>query len=101
MWAGGLSEASGAGMVFNQDEVRRLAFFCLLATLPNNLDNVIGLLECEAFLYMPEINADPHTSGFSDDEDDTALVAYEASSSAEDSRTPSNASSTRTLARCR
>ncbi|KAG7451847.1 Maf1-domain-containing protein [Guyanagaster necrorhizus] len=33
------------------------------------LDDVIGLSECEVFSYVPEIEADPHGSDLSDDDD--------------------------------
>ena len=48
------------------------------------VDDVIGLSECEVFSYTPEIEADPHANDFSDDEDDVASIADEASSSDED-----------------
>ncbi|KAJ3493060.1 hypothetical protein NLJ89_g11101 [Agrocybe chaxingu] len=47
-------------------------------------NDVIGLSECEVFSYTPEIDADPHANDFSDDEDDVASIADEASSSDED-----------------
>lgn len=53
-------------------------------TLFRLIDDVIGLSECEVFSYTPEIDADPHANDFSDDEDDVASVADEASSSDED-----------------
>jgi hypothetical protein len=48
------------------------------------IDDVIGLSECEVFSYTPEIEADPHASDFSDDEEDTVSVADENSSSDDD-----------------
>ncbi len=33
------------------------------------LDDVIGLSECEVFSYVPEIEADPHASDLSDDDE--------------------------------
>ena len=48
------------------------------------IDDVIGLSECEVFSYTPEIEADPHANDFSDDEDDTAPLAEEESSSEDD-----------------
>ncbi|PPQ90991.1 hypothetical protein CVT25_013917 [Psilocybe cyanescens] len=53
-------------------------------TLFRLIDDVIGLSECEVFSYTPEIDADPHANDFSDDEDDVASIADEASSSDED-----------------
>jgi hypothetical protein len=53
-------------------------------TLFRLIDDVIGLSECEVFSYTPEIDADPHSNDFSDDEDDVASIADEASSSDED-----------------
>jgi Maf1 regulator len=53
-------------------------------TLFRLIDDVIGLAESEVFSYTPEIDADPHANDFSDDEDDVASVADEASSSDED-----------------
>ncbi|KAF9485249.1 MAF1 protein [Pholiota conissans] len=53
-------------------------------TLFRLIDDVIGLSECEVFSYTPEIDADPHANDFSDDEDDVASIADEASSSEED-----------------
>jgi len=53
-------------------------------TLFRLIDDVIGLSECEVFSYTPEIEADPHANDFSDDEDDVASIADEASSSDED-----------------
>lgn len=53
-------------------------------TLFRLVDDVIGLSECEVFSYTPEIDADPHANDFSDDEDDVASIADEASSSDED-----------------
>ncbi|KAF8962712.1 Maf1 regulator-domain-containing protein [Flammula alnicola] len=53
-------------------------------TLFRLIDDVIGLSECEVFSYTPEIDADPHANDFSDDEDDVASVADEASSSDEE-----------------
>ena len=48
------------------------------------IDDVIGLSECEVFSYTPEIEADPHANDLSDDEDDTAPIAEEDSSSEDD-----------------
>ena len=53
-------------------------------TLFRLIDDVIGLSECEVFSYTPEIDADPHANDFSDDEDDVASIADEASSSDEE-----------------
>jgi hypothetical protein len=53
-------------------------------TLFRLIDDVIGIAESEVFSYTPEIDADPHANDFSDDEDDVASVADEASSSDED-----------------
>jgi len=53
-------------------------------TLFRLVNDVIGLSECEVFSYTPEIEADPHANDFSDDEDDVASIADEASSSDED-----------------
>ena len=53
-------------------------------TLFRLIDDVIGLVESEVFSYTPEIDADPHANDFSDDEDDVASIADEASSSDED-----------------
>ncbi|PPQ65265.1 hypothetical protein CVT26_000226 [Gymnopilus dilepis] len=53
-------------------------------TLFRLIDDVIGLSECEVFSYTPEIDADPHANDFSDDEEDVASIADEASSSDEE-----------------
>ncbi|CAA7265553.1 unnamed protein product [Cyclocybe aegerita] len=53
-------------------------------TLFRLIDDVIGLSECDVFSYTPEIDADPHANDFSDDDDDVASIADEASSSDED-----------------
>lgn len=45
------------------------------------LDEVIGLAECEVFSYSPDMEFDPHANDLSDDEDDVASIADEDSSS--------------------
>ena len=45
------------------------------------IDDVIGLSECEVFSYSPDVEFDPHANDLSDDEDDTASIADEDSSS--------------------
>jgi hypothetical protein len=39
-------------------------------TVFRQIDEVIGLADCEVFSYAPDLEADPHAGDFSDDEDD-------------------------------